>query len=57
VAGDEVLCVRFRCLFDFSDNKWTSVAEIERLGCREGGGAWRWRMSLRAWEEKLLVEC
>lgn len=34
---DEVLCVRFWCLFDLSDNKWTSVAEMERLGWGKWG--------------------
>ena len=55
--GDEVLCIRFRRLFDLSNNKWTSVADIKRLGWGEGRSAWRWRRSLSAWEEKLLVEC
>jgi len=30
--GDEVLCVRFQRLVELSDNKWTSVANMERLG-------------------------
>jgi len=30
--GDEVLCFRLWVMFDLSDNKWTSVAEMERLG-------------------------
>jgi len=30
---DEVLCVWFRCMFEPSDNKWTSMTDMERLGC------------------------
>lgn len=43
-SGGEVLCVRFRRLFDLSNNKSTSDVEIERLGWGEvralgvGGG-------------------
>jgi len=27
------------------------------LGWDEGGGAWRWRRQLWAWEEELVEEC
>jgi hypothetical protein len=30
---------------------------MRELGWEEGGGAWLWRRSLRAWEEEQLREC
>jgi len=44
------MCVRLRPLFELSDIKWASVADMEWLGWKEGGG-------YLAFEEELLVEC
>jgi len=55
---DEVpLQVWFPHLFDLSENKWLTVAQMFDLGWDEGGEAWKWRRRLWAWEEELLVEC
>ena len=44
------MCVRLRPLFELSDIKWASVADMEWLGWKEGEG-------YLAFEEELLVEC
>jgi len=43
---------RFNHIFEFSDNKMATVAEIVRLGWGESGETWKWRRPLRAWEEE-----
>ena len=49
--GETPLCLRFSRLFDLSLNKSCSVAIMSHLGWGDGGGAWRWRRRLWAWEE------
>ena len=56
-VGDVPLRVRYRRLFDLFDNKLVIVAQMFALGWDEGGGAWRWRRRLWAWEEELVKEC
>lgn len=56
-VGDIPFHVRFRRLFDLSDNKFLTVAQMFHLGWGEGGEAWKWRSRLWAWEEEQLVEC
>jgi len=41
--GEVPLQVRFRRLFDLSENKWLTVAQMFELGWGEGGEAWKWR--------------
>jgi len=44
---DEVpLQVRFSRLFDLSENKLLTVAQMFELGWHEGGEAWKWRRNL-----------
>jgi HEAT repeat protein len=55
--GDMSLRTRFSRLFDLSNNKLCTVADMFSLGWEEGGEAWRWRRRLWAWEEVLVEEC
>jgi len=56
-VGDVPLRVRYRCLFNLYDNKVVTVAQMFALGRVEGGGAWRWRRRLWAWEDELVEKC
>jgi len=56
-VGGVPLRVRFPRLFALAENKWAKVEEMARRGCQEGGGAWRWRRRLLAWEEECVREC
>jgi len=56
-VGKVHTCVRFRRLYDLSDNKLAIVAQMSGWGWNEGGEAWKWRRRLWAWEEALVVEC
>jgi len=47
----------YRRLFDLSDHKFLTVAQMNDLGWDVGGEAWEWRRRLWAWEEELIVEC
>ena len=51
------MSVRFHRLFELSENKMTTVAQMFAWGWYEGGDAWRWRRRLWAWEEVLVEEC
>jgi len=42
-------------LFDLSENKWLTVAEMFDLGWGEDREAWKWRRKLRGWEECRLL--
>ncbi|AES73416.1 hypothetical protein MTR_3g104590 [Medicago truncatula] len=55
--GSASLCGRFSRLFDFSENKSITVANLFSLGVERGGEAWKWRRRLWAWEEEELEEC
>jgi len=55
--GDVPLCRRFDHLFDLALNKHITVADMFVLGWEVGGGVWRWRRQLWAWEEELLGQC
>ena len=56
-VGDAPLCEKFCRLFDLSVVQKATVAEMFVLGWGEGGGAWKWRRRLLAWEEELVGEC
>ncbi|GAU49924.1 hypothetical protein TSUD_180420 [Trifolium subterraneum] len=51
------LCERFGRLFELTEAKPCSVAEMALLGWGVSGEAWEWRRQLRAWEEEMLREC
>jgi hypothetical protein len=55
--GDVPLRMRFSRLFDLSNNKLCTVADMFHLGWEDGGEAWSWRRRLWAWEEELVGEC
>ncbi|KEH41231.1 hypothetical protein MTR_1g046940 [Medicago truncatula] len=55
--GSVSLCERFPRLFDLSENKSITVADLFSLGVERGGEAWKWRRRLWAWEEEELEEC
>jgi len=56
-VGDVPLRVRYRRLFDLSEDKLLTVAQLNDLGWDVGVEAWKWRRRLWAWEEELVVEC
>jgi hypothetical protein len=56
-VGGIPLRERFRHLFELSERKWSTVAEMHTLGWEAGGEAWLWRRQLWVWEEELLREC
>ena len=56
-VGEVSLSVRFHRLFELSENKMATVAQMFAWGWYEGGDAWRWRKRLWAWEEVLVEEC
>ncbi|GAU51229.1 hypothetical protein TSUD_136260 [Trifolium subterraneum] len=47
----------FSRLFELSENKEATVADMIVAGSGVGGEAWQWRRRLYAWEEKLVGEC
>jgi hypothetical protein len=51
------LCERFGRLFDLSENKSSTVAEMFSSRWEAGGEAWVWRRQLWVWEEEMLREC
>lgn len=53
-VGEAPLKVQFPHLFDITQDKETSVSEMEERGWVVGGGAWVWRRSLLAWEEEVV---
>ncbi|PNX88548.1 receptor-like kinase [Trifolium pratense] len=55
--GDSALCVRFGRLFELTENKSATVAEMSLLGWGVGGQEWAWRRRLWVWEEEMLGEC
>ncbi|GAU44687.1 hypothetical protein TSUD_183450 [Trifolium subterraneum] len=55
--GGIPLSVRFRRLFDLSQHKLKTVAEMRDFGWGSGGAAWLWRRQLWVWEEEMVVEC
>jgi len=46
--GDVPLCVRFRRLYELSENKMAIVAHMFGWGWDKGGEAWKWRRMLWA---------
>ena len=54
-CGDAPLRDRYRRLYDLSEYKFFTVAQMFARG--EGGEAWRWRRRLWVWEEEMVVEC
>lgn len=55
--GGVALAVRFRCLYELSVNKHSTVEDMFALGWGEDGETWKWRRRLWDWEEELLGEC
>ncbi|XP_024630905.2 uncharacterized protein [Medicago truncatula] len=55
--GEAPLCVRFRRLFELTENKSMSVADLLSVDSERWGEVWRWRRRLWEWEEELLDEC
>ncbi|GAU22999.1 hypothetical protein TSUD_98280 [Trifolium subterraneum] len=55
--GGVPLSVRFRRMFDLSQHKLRTVAEMRELRWGEGGAALLWRSQLWVWEEELVAEC
>ena len=47
----------FVWLFELSENKFETVANMFAKGWGANGEAWRWRRRLFAWEEDRLAEC
>ncbi|XP_024636621.2 uncharacterized protein [Medicago truncatula] len=56
-TGEAPLCMRFRRLFELTENKSMSVADLLSVDSERWGEVWRWRRSLWQWEEELLDEC
>jgi len=56
-AGETSLRFKYPRLFDLAVNKVCTVADLEREGWDDGGGAWVWRRRLLAWEEESVREC
>lgn len=48
--------VCFSRLFELVDNKLEIVAEMQFLGLKVNGEAWKWGRRLSAWEENLERE-
>ncbi|GAU51451.1 hypothetical protein TSUD_413480 [Trifolium subterraneum] len=48
---------RFGRLFDLTEHKSGTVADMCSLGWEVGGGAWVWQRQLWVWEEEMLGEC
>jgi hypothetical protein len=44
-------------LYDLADNKNATIFDMWEAGWGVDGEAWKWRRSLRAWEEELVREC
>jgi hypothetical protein len=55
--GDVPFCDRFRRLFDLTENKFMSVANLFSVDSEQWGDMWRWRRRLWQWEEEMLAEC
>ncbi|XP_039687072.1 uncharacterized protein [Medicago truncatula] len=55
--GESPLCVRFRRLFELTENKSMFVADLLSIDSERWGEVWRWRRRLWQWEEELLDEC
>jgi len=55
--GGVPLSVRFPRLFDLSENKTITMANLFSLGRMQDGEGWSWRRRLWAWEEDLVEEC
>jgi len=51
------LCKVYVRLYELSEIKFESVANVFASGWGFNGEAWRWRRRLFAWEEDLLREC
>jgi len=56
-VGGVPLRVRFPRLFELTDNRWSTVEEMERRGWENGGEAWGWRRRLHAWGEESVTKC
>jgi hypothetical protein len=50
-------CVKFSRLFNLSENKLSTIADMRGLGWEEGGAAWQWCRRLWASEEEFIREC
>jgi len=51
------MCVKYKSLFDLSNNKLSTVVVMCELGWEEGEVAWQWHRQLWAWKEDMLEEC
>ena len=49
-------CVRLRWLFDLTENKFMTVANLFSVDSEQWGDLWRWRRNLWQWEEEMLME-
>jgi len=54
--GAAPLCERFRRLYELTENKFMSVADLLSVDAEQWGVVWRWRRRLWQWEEE-LAEC
>jgi len=55
--GEGPLCERYRRLFELTENKTMSVADLFSVESERWGDLWRWRRRLWQWEEEMLAEC
>ena len=51
------LCERFCRLFDLTENKSLSVANLFSIDSEQWGVLWRWRCRLWQWGEEMLTKC
>ena len=55
--GAAPFCERFRWLYELTENKSMSVADLLSVDSEQWGVVWRWRRRLWQREEELLAEC
>ena len=54
---EALFCERFRRLYELTENKFMSVADLLSVDSEQWGVVWRWRRRLWQWEEEMLAEC
>jgi hypothetical protein len=52
--GGVHLYMRYRCLFDLSLHRSSTVADLSALGWEAERAMWVWRRQMWAWEEEML---